>query len=333
MKKLFPLLCATALACSACQPTTVINSKSTLQIATSFYPYTFLIERIIGDNATVVQIIPEGTDPHAFELSSDGMKTLYNSAILVHNGLEQEAWVEAIHESLENQQVTIIDASSFVESYLPASTTEYESEGDVHDEHEGESEVHNEHKGESEVHDEHAHGEFDPHIWLDPMAMIQIANGISSQLVQMHPEIAADITSNTQALVTDLEVLDAQLKNSTQNCVQDTIIVSHNAFSYLAARYDFTTEEIQGLSPHSEPTAEKIAELIQLAKEKNLQYIAYETHISPALSEVIAKEAGIHTIVLHSLEARTATEISAKQTYIDLMLQNSANLHTALQCQ
>ena len=155
---------------------------------------------------------------------------------------------------------------------------------------------------------------------------------IASTLSTIDPENAAIFNSNARTYISELQSLDQDMQEGLRDCALDSIIVSHDAFRYLANRYNFHTLEIAGLSPSSEPSPQRLAKLADLAEQESIKHVFFETHVSPALSETLAQEIGAQTLVLHSLEALTKQESSAGMTYIDIMRQNLGNLRTALQC-
>ena len=111
------------------------------------------------------------------------------------------------------------------------------------------------------------------------------------------------------------------------------IITSHTAFSYLASEYNLNQVAITGLSPDEEPSPTELAEVAQFAQEHNVQYIFFESLVSPKLSETIAEEVNAQTLVLNPIEGLSDEEISQGKTYISVMQDNLTNLQTALQCQ
>jgi zinc transport system substrate-binding protein len=111
------------------------------------------------------------------------------------------------------------------------------------------------------------------------------------------------------------------------------IVVSHQAFNYLAKRYGFTTLYISGISPDEEPSPKRIAEIATLAKEKNIKYIFFETLVSPKIANTIASEIGAQTLILNPLEGLTADDIKTGKSYISIMKANLINLQKAMECQ
>ena len=55
--------------------------------------------------------------------------------------------------------------------------------------------------------------------------------------------------------------------------------------------------------------------------------------MSPKLSQTIATEIGVQTMVLDPIEGLTPDEIANGENYLTVMQQNLTNLKIALQCQ
>ena len=330
-------------ACTQSAPSTGDTESQAMQkvsVVTSFYPQTHFAEEVAGDLATVEQITPLGSDPHSYEPTPKKMQQVYNADLLIFNGAGQDEWAERIHSELEGNGVRTIAATEIVERM--AYEEEDHDEHDDHDEHghhddHADHDDHDDHEDDHEDHDEHGHhdhehGEWDPHVWLDPVRAQKIVQTIASELSAIDPTNAEGYKSNADSYVLRLQELDTDIRTGLSNCALDSVIVSHDAFRYLAARYEFHTLEIAGLSPSAVPSPARLAELADVASEEGIQHVFFETHVSSALSDTLAEEIGAETLVLHSLEARTQEERTAGKTYIDLMRQNFANLQIALQC-
>ena len=110
------------------------------------------------------------------------------------------------------------------------------------------------------------------------------------------------------------------------------MIASHNAFTYLANRYDLNIVSISGLSPNEEPSPKRLAEIADFARQNNVKYIFFEMLVQPRLSETIAREVGAQTLVFNPLEGLTDEEIAQGENYLSVQRKNLSNLRTALDC-
>ena len=125
-------------------------------------------------------------------------------------------------------------------------------------------------------------------------------------------------------------MLDEEIRNELNSTKKKVFITSHAAFSYFARRYGLKQIAIAGISPEAEPSPAKIAEIVKIAKENEVNYIFFETLVSPKISEVIAKEVGARTLGLNPIEGLSQDEIDKGGTYFTVMRDNLKNLKIAL---
>jgi zinc transport system substrate-binding protein len=178
--------------------------------------------------------------------------------------------------------------------------------------------------------DEADHNTLDPHVWLDPLQMVTIAEAVAANLRESDPDGADTYTANTKALTSELTDLDAAFRTGLATCARQTFVTSHAAFGYLARRYDLTQVPISGLSPDAEPSPGRIAEVQRLAKATGVTTIFSETLVSPALAEAIAGDLGLRTDVLDPVEG--ITDASRGRDYLAVMRTNLTALRAANGC-
>ncbi len=172
----------------------------------------------------------------------------------------------------------------------------------------------------------------DPHIWLDPVLAEKEVQAMRDTLVQIDPARAETYRANATTLLTNLDQLDHDYRTGLAHCLLNTVIVSHDAFQYVSKRYGFTTLPIAGLSPDQEPAPGTLAHVADIAKQKKIPVIFFETMASPKLSETIANEVGAQTMVLNPIEGLTAEDRKANASYITIMRDNLVELRTAMEC-
>jgi len=273
------------------------QQNTTINIVTTFYPIAEFTKNIAGDKATITNLVPAGTEPHTFEPSSQDIATLIGSDIFVYNGAGFEHWLDKIQTDLNANHVQIVNSSKGVDYIYSNSST------------------------------------IDPHFWLDPpSAIIQVQN-IKNALIQKDPDNKDYYESNAQKFIGDLKQLDQDYRKALNSCERRDVITSHNAFTYIAKRYNFNSVSISGLSPDEEPSPQKLSEISGFAKTNNIKYIFFESLVSPKLSDTIAKEVGAKTLVFNPIEGLTQEQIDQGQNYITIQNQNLSNLKLALNCQ
>jgi zinc transport system substrate-binding protein len=160
----------------------------------------------------------------------------------------------------------------------------------------------------------------DPHLWLDPTRMATLADAVGRQLDR--PQEAA-------ALRGELTKLDGEFADGLRTCQRREIVTSHDAFGYLARRYQLEQVPITGLTPESEPTPQQLQQAKDKAQQTGATTIFFETLVSPEIAETLAREVGAKTAVLDPLEG---LEAGSGEDYFSVMRTNLNTLRDALGC-
>jgi zinc transport system substrate-binding protein len=302
MKKRIATLIAASLILAACsstqetatpQETTEVATEK-IQIVAGFYPLAYAAEGIAGDLAEVVSLAGPGVEPHDLELTPGDVAKI-NDADLVVYIPEFIPALDAVVKTLDQSKV--INATQGITLIS----------GDSHS-HEGE-EAHSEEEGHS---DESA---TDPHIWLNPSNMVLIGNSIAQALSALTSDSA--INENRSNFENALTTLASDYTAKLANCSIKALVVSHEAFGYIANAYGFEQVGISGLSPEAEPSPARLAEVAKIAKAENATTIYYESLVDPKVAKTLADELKITAEMLDPLESPPASG-----DYLSVMQQN-----------
>jgi zinc transport system substrate-binding protein len=163
----------------------------------------------------------------------------------------------------------------------------------------------------------------DPHAWLDPVRYEQVTRAIASALGE---------PARSASFVRRLAALDRQLTRGLERCERRTIVTSHAAFGYLAARYGLRQVALVGLTPEAEPSPATVARLADSVRATGATTVFTEPLVAPELAETVAREAGAVTATLDPLEALTPGEEDSGSDYFGVMRKNLAALRKALGC-
>jgi zinc transport system substrate-binding protein len=195
-------------------------------------------------------------------------------------------------------------------------------EGDHHDQAGGHGEGKAVHEGR------------DPHIWLDFEYDERIVDKIVAALTRRDPASADHYRRNGERYQKRLKELDLAYRRKLMHCESKTIVLgSHAAFAYMAQRYGLTQIPLYGVSPDSEPTPKKMAEVIKVAKQYRVRAIYYEELVSDKLAKAIAHEVGATLLILNAGHNLTKAQIESGVTFLSLMDKNLENLAYGLGCQ
>lgn len=286
------------------------GSDGRLRVASSFYPLYEFAEAVGGDRIDLVNLVPAGTEPHDWEPTAAHIRALNAAQVFLYNGAGFEHWVDKAVQSLDNDDLLVVEASRGFQ-LLEA--------------HEGEAD-HEEEAG-------HEHGEFDPHLWLDPNGAIHIVERIRDAFSEADPGNVDYYRTNAEAYVAELKALDQEFAQGLAQCELRTFFTTHNAFGYLAHRYDLTQQPLMGLAPDAEPTPKALKQVVDQARDANVRYIFFETLVSDKVAKVVAGEIGAETLVLNPFEGLAEVQVQAGQNYFTVMRQNLANLKRAMECE
>ncbi|MGE7695358.1 metal ABC transporter solute-binding protein, Zn/Mn family [Lysinibacillus sp. NPDC094177] len=330
MKKVF-LLCLVAvlaLFTAACGDKTSTSKQSEkkdkLTIYTTVYPLSYFAQRIGGDFVKVSSIYPAGANEHTFEPTQKDMMKLADADIFFYIGLGLEGFVENAKKTLANEDVTMVATADQVSDEKLAMST-----GHTHDDEE-DANHEDDHGKHEDGHGDHEHGNVDPHVWLSPTISQDLALSIKNNLVKKMPEQEATFTANYEALVKELQDLDNEYKAMANKAQEKTFFVSHAAFGYIAGQYGLKQIPIAGLNSQNEPSQKELTAIVDKANELHIHYILFEQNVSSKLAEVIQKEVGAKSLVLHNLSVLTADDVKNDETYFTLMKRNIKTLDTAL---
>jgi zinc transport system substrate-binding protein len=281
------------------------QSAKKIEVVTSFYPLYELASTIGGDKIEVSNLVPPGSEPHDYEPSPQDIIRLNNAQLVVLNGAGFESWSGNVVPDLQSKGVTVVELSKSIGELLQGTPeSEATSQGSA----------------------------TDPHFWLDPVLYQQEARFMGQTLGQIDPSNKDYYAVNAENFANKLQKVADNYQTGLSACPLHSIVTSHAAFGYLAKRYGLTVAAISGLSPDSEPSPRKIAELTDLVKQSGIKYIFTETLLSPKIADTLASEANVQTLVFNPLEGLTKAEMAAGEDYISVMERNLQQLRLALGC-
>lgn len=273
-------------------------AQPALKVVASFYiPYEFT-KNIGGNRVFVKNLVPAGAEPHDFEPSPADIRAIEEAQVFVYNGASMEPWVEHVLQVVRNRdKLVVIEATQG----LPLRKIEGEEL------------------------------EFDPHVWTDPILAQGMTDNIRDGLITADGTGSSVYIENAKKYNAKLDGLDAQIREGLKVCRLRDFIISHRFMDYFAARYNLAAHALSGLEP-SEPTPQRLAELIRLGKEKGIKYIFAERSDALKALAVLARELGAQILTLNIGHSLSEEEERAGKNYLVLMEENLKNLRIGLEC-
>lgn len=175
------------------------------------------------------------------------------------------------------------------------------------------------------------HENHDPHIWLDPVLAQEQVNIIRDSLIKADPNGKDIYEKNAESFKKELQKLHEEYQDTLENAKNRIFVVQHQAFGYLAERYNLEQISIGGLSTEVEPSASRIAEIGNLVKVYNVPVIYYQQGANSAIAETVAAETGTKTAKLYDLEVLSKEFEDEKLGYIAAMRENLKSLQQSIQ--
>ena len=196
----------------------------------------------------------------------------------------------------------------------------------------GETEGHEEHGHEEAGHDGHDHGPLDPHFWFDPIRVKLAVNEIAYRLAIQDPDNASVYDANATSYGAQLDELHVWIQEQVAMVPPERrlLVTSHDTFAYMAEAYGFEIVGlvIPSLSPDVDPSAEHLAELIDVVRENNVPAVFGETTVSDKLAQTIARETGAELVQLYS--GSMGGPGSGADTYLGMVRANVERIVEAL---
>lgn len=277
-----------------------------VRVVTTLTDLRALTEAVGGDLVEVDSLARGNQNPHDLEVRPSLMVKVRRADLLVINGLEGDAWVEAVVRGASNPRVLPgapgrIDASEGVMVLEVPKTRVDRSMGDVHP------------LG-------------NPHYSLDPGMAPVITTNILNGLVRAAPQHRAAFERNREAFLSLLEPALARWTAALAPVRGARVVVEHGIFTYLLARFGLVQAATIEERPGIPATPTHVAKLIQQIKEERIKAILTVPWGDRKLAARIGDEAGARVVAL----APAVGGLKGADTYLSTVDYNVTALATAL---
>ncbi|CAK8720453.1 MAG: zinc transport system substrate-binding protein [Candidatus Electronema aureum] len=237
-----------------------------LSVLVSITPQLWLANQIGGELINTRVLLDKGQDPHGMQPTPEQVTALFRSRIYFTVGLEFEHELER-KINQPDTGVQVVDTSAEIKKI---SMTQHK-----HGHYE---------QGEAQ------HGGLDPHVWLDPQNLRQMAAAMAAALKKADPANAAVYERNLQNTDKTLTELHTKIKQQLAPFSGQSFLVFHPAFGYFAHAYSLHQEavEVEGKSP----LPRQLHALIVKAKQEKIKVIFVQPQFDRKNAETIAQAIG-----------------------------------------
>jgi len=301
-------------------------SKADLKVVTSIKPIHSLASYIMDSVGSPGLIVDGYNSPHSFQLKPSHAKMLEQADIIFWIGEDLENFLEKPlatiakkAEKIELLEIKGIKKLKFRERNI---FEEHDDHG-----HDAKKEEHDDHghdakKEEHDNHEGHGHGEYDPHIWLDPINAKVILNEITEHLIENDSKNASTYKSNLAKALAKIDKLIIDVITETNTNL--SYVVFHDAYQYYENRFNVNILGAMTVNPDVMPGAEQIHEIHEVIEHDNVSCILSEPQFNPDIIKSIAKDTNVKTGILDPLGANLKP---GKDLYFDLIRNMSASFN------
>ena len=244
------------------------TTDARVRVVTTVAPITSIVANVVGANAEITGVVPEGTNSHTFEPAPSVAKVLSTADVVFVNGLKLEDPTMELAEKNTKKGARIV---SLGDEVLPEEDYVYDFSFPKEE------------------------GKPNPHLWTDPTYAKKYAEVVKDTMVDVDEANADDYEANYEAFAAQIDAFDAAMREAFATVPRDQrkLLTYHDAYAYFARTYDWTVIGAIQVESFEDPSAKEVADLIRQVKAENVRAIfGSEVFPSPVL-EQIGKEAGV----------------------------------------
>jgi len=255
---------------------------SKVNVIVSIQPQMEFVKKIGGDKIEVTLMVLPGKSPHTYEPKPQQMIEVSKADIYLSIGVEfEKVWLPKFKS--QNRNLRIIDISKDINRTAMQSKDTKNSHA-------------------------HSHEALDPHIWVDPLNVKQIAKNISTALSSLDSNNSNYYKKNLNNYIKELDTLDKEIREILKETHKNTkFMVFHPSWGYFAKRYGLEqlTIEVEGKSPKPR----EIVQILKEAKKEKIKVIFTQPEFSDKAAKTIANELKIKVVKTSPLAKKWANNL------------------------
>jgi len=301
--------------------TLFISANAEIKVVTSIKPIHSLASYLMDGIGKPGLIVDGYASPHSFSMKPSHAKMLQNADIVFWVGEGMENFLKKPLSSIAKkaEKIELIEVKglnilkfrerNIFEEHNHDDHDDHAKKEDAHDDHD-----HDDHAKKEDDHEGHAHGEYDSHIWLDPMNAKVILNEMAEHLIENDAENASKYKNNLKKALKEIDTLTIQVMTELNKSVSS--IVFHDAYQYFEQRFNVNILGAFTVNPDVMPGAEQLAEIREIIEHDKVACVFSEPQFNPNIINAVAKDMKIKTGVLDPLGA---TLDPGKNLYFNLI--------------
>jgi len=235
-------------------------------VAVSIPPQEYILENIAGNLVEPIVIVKPGNSPHTYEPKPSQMVSLSKAKLYLAIGVEfEKVWLKKFKN--QNPNLKIVHSDNNI-SKIPMLNG-------------------------------HERGELDPHIWLNPKNIKQIAICTENALSSVDSNNSKIYQANLKKFLVKIDKLNNKVKEILSKAKVKKFLIFHPSWGYFAKEYGLEqiAVEIEG----KETSPKELINIIKLAKKSGVKVIFVQPEFSQKEASLIANEIGIKVVKVSPL--------------------------------
>ena len=303
-------------------------ANAEIKVVTSIKPIHSLASYLMDGVGKPDLIVDGFNSPHGFSMKPSHAKMLQNADLIFWIGEDLESFLEKPLNSIAKkaEKIELIEIKglnvlkfrerNIFDEHDHDDHAKKKDDHDDHDDHDKKEDDHEDHDG----HEGHGHGEYDPHIWLDPINAKVILKEMTEHLIENDLKNASTYKSNLDKALNDIDKLTIDVMTELNESTSS--IVFHDAYQYFEERFNVKILGAFTVNTDVMPGAEQLSEIREIIEHDKVKCIFSEPQFNPDIIKVVAKDMNIKTGVVDPLGA---TLNPGKDLYFDLIRNMSAS--------
>ena len=310
-------------------------ANAEIKVVTSIKPIHSLASYLMDGVGKPDLIVDGFNSPHGFSMKPSHAKMLQNADLIFWIGEDLESFLEKPlnsiakkAEKIELIEIKGLNVLKFRERNIfdEHGHDDHAKKEDDHEDHANKEDSHDDHAKKEDGHDDHdeheghGHGEYDPHIWLDPINAKVILKEMTEHLIENDSKNASTYKSNLDKALNDIDKLTMDVMTELNESTSS--IVFHDAYQYFEKRFNVKILGAFTVNTDIMPGAAQLSEIREIIVHDKVKCIFSEPQFNPDIIKVVAKDMNIKTGVVDPLGA---TLNPGKNLYFDLIRNMSAS--------
>jgi manganese/zinc/iron transport system substrate-binding protein len=221
-----------------------------------------IAQAVVGDAGQVSVMMGPGVDPHLYQPTTRDQRRLRQADVILYNGLHLEGKMVEVFEALAREKTVVAVTAGMPDDRLLS--------GDK------------------------SGGQPDPHVWFDVGLWKLATRVVIDTLATAAPGEAEGFRLRGSRYLEELDELDEYCRRRISELPVErrVLITSHDAFQYFGKAYGFEVVGIQGISTESEAGLRRLAECVDLIRQRRVAAVFPESSVSPAAVQRVARDSG-----------------------------------------